>query len=210
MNLSQTLGQKWARLTTNLVVRQPRLWSLLRGPLRFQFDHLAPKWDEMRSSDTAYAPYEAALERVDPPQRALDLGTGTGGAALALARRYPEAEVVGADVSRPMIDQAWSHLTNDLRTRVRFDVADAAKLPYDDGSFDLVGLSNMIPFFDELERVLAPGGRLVIAFSGGAETPIYVPFDRLREELGRRGFSDFAEISTDPGTALLARKGQPA
>jgi SAM-dependent methyltransferase len=207
VNLSQTLGQKWARLTTNLVLRNPRLWSVLRGPLRWQFDKLAPKWDDMRSSDTAYAPYEAALERVDPPRRALDLGTGTGGAALALARRFPEAEVVGADLSRPMIEQAQSHLTDDLRARVRFEVADAAKLPYESGSFDLVGLSNMIPFFDELDRVLAPGGRLVIAFSGGAQTPIYVSFDRLRVELGRRGFSDFAEISTDPGAALLARKG---
>jgi SAM-dependent methyltransferase len=210
VNLAQTLGQKWARLTTNLVIRNPRLWSVLRGPLRWQFDKLAPRWDDMRSSDTAYAPYEAALDRVDPPRHALDLGTGTGGAALALARRFPEAEVVGADVSGPMIKQARSHLTDDLRSRVRFEVADAAKLPYEDGSFDLVGLSNMIPFFDELERVLAPGGRLVIAFSGGAETPIYVPFDRLREELGRRGFSDFAEISTYPGTALLARKGGDA
>jgi SAM-dependent methyltransferase len=205
MNL-QVLGQKWARLTTNLVVRDPRLWSLLRGPLRFQFDRLAPKWDELRTG-SAYAPYEAALERVDPPRRALDLGTGTGGAALALARRFPEAEIVGADLSRPMVEEAQSHLTEDLRSRVRFEVADASKLPYEDGSFDLVGLSNMIPFFDELERVVAPGGRLVIAFSGGAETPIYVPFDRLREELGRRGFTEFAEISTDPGTALLARKG---
>jgi len=46
-----------------------------------------------------------------------------------------------------------------------------------------------------------------VAFSGGAETPIYVPPDRLRRELGRRGFADFADFSTDPGTALLARKG---
>jgi SAM-dependent methyltransferase len=202
----QTVGRKWARLTTNLVVRQPWLWKVLRGPLRFQFDRLAPNWDAMRTG-WAYAPYEAALERVDTPRRALDLGTGTGGAAFALARRFPEAEVVGVDVSRAMIEQARSRLPEDLGPRVRLEVADASKLPYEDGWFDFVGLSNMIPFFDELERVTAPGGSLVIAFSGGAETPIYVPFDRLREELGRRGFTDFAEISTDPGTALLARKG---
>ena len=206
MNL-QTLTQRFARLTTDLVVRRPRLWFLLRGPIRFQFDRLAPQWDSIRDTETAYAPYEAALERVDPPpKRALDLGTGTGGAAFAIARRFPEAEVIGLDLAERMIEHARRNLTDDLRGRVQFEVGDAAKLPHEDRSFDLVGLSNMIPFFDELDRVLAPGGFLIVAFSGGAETPIYVPPERLRAELGRRGFSDFADFSTDPGTALLARK----
>ena len=205
MNFEE-LGRRFARLVTNIVVRRPRLWFLLRGPLRLQFDRLAPVWDSRRSAD-AYAAYEAALEGVDPPpRRALDLGTGTGGAAFRLARRFPEAEVVGADIAERMIEQARRNLPDDVRERVRFDVADASKLPYADDEFDVVGLSNMIPFFDELERVTAPGGFLIVAFSGGAETPIYVPRDRLRSELGRRGFSDFADFSTNPGTALLARK----
>jgi ubiquinone/menaquinone biosynthesis C-methylase UbiE len=207
----QTLGQRFARLATSVVVRRPRLWFLLRGPVRFMFDRLAPQWDAMRDGEAAYASYEAALELVEPPpKRALDLGTGTGGAALAIARRFPEAEVVGVDLSDGMIEQARRHLTDDLRRRVRFELADAASLPFDHGSFDLVGLSNMIPFFDELTRVLGPGGFLIVAFSGGAETPIYVSPERLRAELGRRGFSDFADFSTDPGTALLARKHERA
>ena len=209
MNL-QPLARRLSRLTTDIVVRRPRLWFLLRGLTRFQFGRLAPQWDAIRAGDTAYAPYEAALERVDPPKRALDLGTGTGGAAFAIAHRFPEAEVIGVDLAQQMIAQARGKLTDDLAGRVRFEVADAARLPYGGESFDLVGLSNMIPFFDELERVLAPGGSLIVAFSGGAETPIYVPPERLREELGRRGFTDFAEFSTDPGTALLARKAEHA
>jgi hypothetical protein len=46
----------------------------------------------------------------------------------------------------------------------------------------------------------------LFAFSGGSETPIYVPFDRLRGELGKRGFTDFADFSVGRGTALLAHK----
>jgi ubiquinone/menaquinone biosynthesis C-methylase UbiE len=203
----EAFTRRFARLTTDIVVRRPRLWFLLRGLIRLQFDRLAPQWDEIRSSETAYAPYEAALERVDrPPRRALDLGTGTGGAAFAIASQFPEAEVIGVDLADGMIEQARRNLTDDLRGRVRFEVADAAHLPDDDASFDLVGLSNMIPFFEELDRVLSPGGFLIIAFSSGAETPIYVPPERLRAELERRGFTDFADFSTDPGTALLARK----
>jgi ubiquinone/menaquinone biosynthesis C-methylase UbiE len=202
----EELGRKFARLATNLVMRSPRLWFVVRGLMRLQFDRLAPRWDAMRMPG-AYAPYEAALERIEPPpRRALDLGTGTGGAAFAIARRFPQAEVVGADLAERMIEQARQNTPDDLRDRVRFEVADASNLPYDDGSFDLVGLSNMIPFFDELGRVLAPGGWAVVAFSSGSGTPIYVPPERLRAELTLRGFSDFAEISTEPGTALLARK----
>lgn len=202
----EELGRKFARLATNLVMRSPRLWFLVRGPMRFQFDRLASRWDTTRSPG-AYAPYEAALDRVDPPpRRALDLGTGTGGAALAIARRFPEAEVLGVDLSRSMLEQARANLPDEFRERVRFELADASRLPHDEASFELIGLSNMIPFFDELDRVLAPGGSLIVAFSGGAGTPIYVSPERLRAELGRRGFSDFADFSTNPGTALLARK----
>ena len=64
----------------------------------------------------------------------------------------------------------------------------------------------MIPFFDELARVVAPGRHLVIAFTGGSETPIYVPPERLRGALGARGFAEFAEVLAGRGTALLARK----
>ena len=95
--LSVTLGQRFARLATNAVVRRPGLWRLFRGPLRRQFDRLAPRWDEIRTPDHLAA-FERALERVEPqPRRALDLGTGTGDGAFAVARRFPEAEVVGIE-----------------------------------------------------------------------------------------------------------------
>src|SRR5256714_9312066 len=98
-----------------------------------------------------------------------------------------------------MIEQARANLPGEFSERVRFEIADASRLPYDDASFDLVGLSNMIPFFDELELVLTPGGFLIVAFSGGAGTPIYVSPKRLRKELGCRGLTDFADFSTYPG-----------
>jgi SAM-dependent methyltransferase len=114
--------------------------------------------------------------------------------------------VLGVDLSPEMIEQARRHLAAELASRVRFEVADAARLPYADSAFDLVVLANMIPFFDELARVVAPGGRLVFGFSSGERTPIYVPPERLRSELARRGFAEFADFSAAGGTAFLARK----
>jgi ubiquinone/menaquinone biosynthesis C-methylase UbiE len=195
-------GQRLARVATDAVVRRPSLWLFFRGPIRRTFDRLAPVWDAYRSPD-AFAPIDAALETLETaPARVLDLGTGTGSVALLVAERFPAAEVIGVDVSERMIEEARRKGAG----RVRFEIADAERLPFEDGSFDLVTLGNMIPFFDELARVTATGGRVLFSFSAGTETPIYVPSETLRRELGARGFADFAEFSAGRGTALLATK----
>ncbi len=202
----EQLGRKFARFTTNQVVRRPRLWPLFRWLTRSQFNRVAPRWDEMRSPE-AFASLEAALDALHlSPKRALDLGTGTGRAAFLLARRYPEAEVVGVDLAADMLAEARRLTPPELADRVRFEEADAERLPYADGSFDLVSLANMIPFFQELGRITAPGGAVVFSFSGGSETPIYVPPEVLRGRLGEHGFAEFAEFAVGNGTALSARK----
>jgi SAM-dependent methyltransferase len=119
------------------------------------------------------------------------------------AERWPEADVTGADVSRGMVEQARLRSTSG---RQRYEVADASNLPYPDGAFELVAMNNMIPFFDEIERVTAPGGQVAIAFSRGPQTPIWVPLERVRSELERRNFSHVATFSGGPGLSLLARK----
>jgi ubiquinone/menaquinone biosynthesis C-methylase UbiE len=170
--LDLLLGRKFARVATNAVVARPGLWRVFRGPIRGQFDRLAARWNTIRSEE-AFAPLQQAVETLPtPPTRVLDLGTGTGLAAFALARRFPGAEVVGVDVAEKMVDEARRTTPPELAARVSFEQADAAALPYADGSFELVTLVNMIPFFDELERVTAPGGYVVFSFSSGPETPI--------------------------------------
>jgi ubiquinone/menaquinone biosynthesis C-methylase UbiE len=200
------LGPRFARVVTDVVVRRPELWRVFAGPLRRQFEQLAPSWDGRRSA-THLAGFEAALAAVPhQPGRALDLGTGTGEGAFAIARRWPAAEVVGVDLADAMVAEARRKTPPELAGRVRFEQADASELPFPDGAFDLVGLANMIPFFDELARVLVPGGWAVFGFSLGASTPIYVPPERLREELGRRGFGEFREVASGRATGLVARK----
>jgi ubiquinone/menaquinone biosynthesis C-methylase UbiE len=198
-------AQRFARLVTDAVVRRPALWRLFRGRLRSMFDGLAPTWETRIGPHHLWA-LELALEDVSPPRRILDLGTGTGVVATALGKRYPGSEVLGIDLSPRMIEEARRQLPPELAGRVGFEVADASALVCPDGDFDLVVLSNMIPFFDELARIVASGGTLVLSFSKGAETPIYVEPELLRRELGRRGFTEFAEFSAEPATALRAKR----
>ena len=200
------LGRKFARVATNTVVRRPRLWRLFRGRMERQFDGLAPVWDTIRAP-THLAAFELALGAVStPPARVLDLGTGTGAAAFALAWRFPDADVVGVDLSDGMIAEARRKIPSELAGRVRFERGDASALAFGDGVFELVSLANMIPFFDELGRLVAPGGAVLVSFSSGPSTPIYVPSERLRAELARRRFLEFEEFSAGPSSAFLARK----
>jgi ubiquinone/menaquinone biosynthesis C-methylase UbiE len=196
-----SFGTRLARLATDVVVRRPILWPVFRRLMEREFDRAASHWDSMRSPESS-APFEAALGSVEGPVTdALDLGTGTGVGAAAVLRRFPEAHVVGADLSEEMLERARRNVPG-----AEFRRSDASALPFRDASFDLVTHANMIPFFDELARVLRPGGTALFAFSIGDETPIYVTPERLRAELVERGFADFADFAAGRGTALTARK----
>jgi malonyl-CoA O-methyltransferase len=201
--------RKVARLATRAVVARPSLWRIFRRPLRAEFDRLAPQWEDVRGPE-ALAPLGAALDALDaPPRRVLDLGTGTGKAARLAAERFPQAEVVGVDLSPAMIEQATSLAPPGLEDRVRFEVADASRLPFGDGEFDLVILLNMIPFFDELVRVTADDGAIAFVSYSGPDTPIWTPPHVLRARVEPHGFDRFDDFAVGEGTALLARRAKP-
>lgn len=198
------IAPKLARLTTNVVTRVPFLWRVFRGPLTQRFDALSADWETKRLSPEHLVAFNAALDRIEtPPARILELGTGTGAGARAMSARWPEAEVLGIDVSEGMLAEARARASSEHQ---RYEHGDASALTAAAGAFDLVAMVNMIPFYDEIARVTAPGGQVAIAFSRGPTTPIWVPLDRVRRELARRGFSQIAEIDAPPGVALLATR----
>jgi SAM-dependent methyltransferase len=205
----ESAGRRFARLATQIVVARPALWRLFRRPIRRQFGSLASSW-EGRIGPEGLVPLGAALDRLDePPSKVLDLGTGTGKAARVVAKRFPGAEVVGVDLAPEMVQEAKQLLPVELAGRVTFEVADGASLPFPDAAFDLVVLQNMIPFFEELGRVVRPGGRAIFAFSRGAETPIWVPPEKLRARLGEVGFGEVQELTAGTGVAVLAAREDP-
>src|SRR5215211_4438973 len=137
------------RLLNRLIVRAPWIWPAVRGPMRRFFDRSAAGWDDRTGAVSVehLAPLAAALLHVKPaPERALEVGTGTGEGALLIAREFPQASVRGVDMSDEMIGAARAKVGLDPQGRVAFTVADAAELPYEDESLDLVAHLNMPPF----------------------------------------------------------------
>jgi ubiquinone/menaquinone biosynthesis C-methylase UbiE len=197
------------RALNTLVARFPASWPLIRAPMRSFFDRHAEGWDERTTagSPTHLAPLAAALLHVHPePERALDIGTGLGDGALLIAREFPHARVRGIDISGEMIRRAQARIGLDPEGRVAFKVADAAHLPFDDDSFDLVAQLNMPPFFAEIARVLRPGGCAIIAASWGPQTPFYTPDAVLKRGFRKAGLDLIESGEAADGTYFVARR----
>jgi SAM-dependent methyltransferase len=197
------------RAINALVARVPFIWPLLRGWSHRYWEGRAATWGERvdRSGPEYLAPLGAALLHVRPePERALDVGTGLGDGALLIAREFPHARVRGVDLSEEMIRRAQSRIGLDPEGRVAFKVGDAADLPFQQDSFDLVAQLNVPPFFAEIARVLRPGGFVVVAASWGPATPFYTPDRALERGFRRHGLEPVERGEAAHGTWFIARR----
>lgn len=197
------------RALNNAVARAPWLWPVLKLPMRGFFDRSAQGWDERTGAGSSehLAALAAGLLHVSPPpERALDLGTGTGEAALLVAREFPLARVRGVDLSEEMIAAAKAKVGLDPEGRIAFKVADAAALPWPDDSFDLVVALNMPPFFAEVARVLRPEGFVVTAASWGEATPFFTPRSVMARGFGKKGITEHVTGGAGSGTYWVGRR----
>lgn len=192
---------------TRLVARFPATWPLMRAPMRRFFDRAAGDWDNRTAGAERLRPLEEALKMAGAePRRALDLGTGTGAAAIWLAERFPQASVAGVDVAPAMVEQARARVPATLAERLSFEVADASALPFADGEFDLVVQVSVPVFPAETARVLASGGVFVAVSSIGAATPFHTPLSLLRRGFERQGLEWVGRGAAGAGLYCVVRK----
>jgi SAM-dependent methyltransferase len=183
-----------------IAAHAPWLWGLIRVPVTAFWNRMAGHWDS-NESPTRTQSLMSALESVGEPRRILEIGTGTGSGAAVLKARFPNADITGVDLSPEMVRIAQTKVKG-----VTFEPADASRLPFRDGSFDLIAQNNVPVYFNEIARVLAHGGRVLITSTLGPDTPYYTPHSVLKRGFGKLGFTELRSEQAPPGDWFLATK----
>lgn len=162
----------------------------------FSYDGVAGPfayWTERVTSSLANRLVELAC--LQPTDRVLDVGTGSGVIALRAAKHLgPQGRMVGVDLSQGMLESARAS-TKLLATPIEFLQMDAERLDFGPASFDIVlSLFAVLHFpnperaIQEMFRVVRPGGRVVIGIGRGpsvAQFPVGNAMVRAREYVSR-------------------------
>jgi demethylmenaquinone methyltransferase/2-methoxy-6-polyprenyl-1,4-benzoquinol methylase len=194
--------------------------------VRGVFDSVASRYDVMNDLMSmglhrVWKAFTIGIAGVREGQRVLDIAGGTGDLALAFARKVgPQGEVVHTDINETMLRTGRDRLVN-AGIVLPTVVCDAEKLPFPANRFDVVsvafGLRNMTHkelALREMQRVLKPGGRLLVLEFSRVAPPLSKIYDwysfQVLPRLGRWVAGDEASyrylaesIRMHPGQAEL-------
>ena len=157
--------------------------------VRGVFDSVAPKYDVMNDlmsagMHRAWKAYTVLVANVKEGQQVLDIAGGTGDLAMAFAPKAGvSGQVVHTDINEAMLREGRSRLL-DAGVSLPTLVCDAEHLPFPDARFDVVtvafGLRNMTHKEDalrEMNRVLKPGGKLLVLEFSKVARPLTKIYD---------------------------------
>ena len=143
----------------------------LKARSKAAFDEQAPIYDEGMQGDHARALYPCIIEEARramggiPVPSVLDVGCGTGMLSERLLGAFPSCRLTGVDLSPAMVERARARLAGRAEVRE----ADAERLPFHDGAFDLVVCNDSFHHYPDPDRaafqmwrLLRKGGALVL------------------------------------------------
>src|SRR6266705_5209308 len=148
---TQTGGPRQSHLLLFTRVRRNKVRHSL---LPHMTEWNAAEYYHRSSLQEAMAKEVIALLDLKGSERILDVGCGDGKITAEIASRSPRGSVVGVDPSRDMISFAQSHFAPATRSNLRFEVADARCLPFQD-EFDLVVSFNALHWTPEQDAALS-------------------------------------------------------
>lgn len=136
-----------------------------KSQVRRMFDTIAPSYDRLNhllsfNFDRLWRKRLVKMVAAENPNMVVDVATGTGDVALAIARRMPEAKVVGIDLSEGMLAVAQEKSKgSEVTERIEWLVGDGEALPTEDGVADVVTVVFGIRNFQNAEAGIAEAFR---------------------------------------------------
>lgn len=138
------------------------------------FDTISEGYDDLNrvisfGTDIAWRKKVIELVKASKPKQILDIATGTGDLAIALADSEAD-KIVGLDISKGMLSVGQTKINEkNLQDRIEMVQADSENLPYPDASFDAITVAfgirnfeNLDKGLEEIQRVLNKNGIFVI------------------------------------------------
>jgi len=139
------------------------------------------------------------------PEKVLDICTGTGFAAILVAKQFKDAIIEAVDSSPEMIRISRKKAKQKSYANVIFRLGNGMRLDYLDNSFDLIVTTNAPIYLSEAVRVLKPEGELLVAYSFGGQV-----FDGAKEDIIKLFHNNKLKLeklkSSDKGVFILGRK----
>ena len=173
------------------------------SPIAAMFDRISPKYDALNhlfslNIDKVWRRKTAKTVSKSHPKAILDLATGTADLAIAMAKRNPQAHIIGMDISEKMLEIGKAKVAQqNLESQIELRLGDAASLPFEEGAFDAVTVAFGVRNFEnlsnglaEISRVLKTNGQVcILEFSMPETFPVKqlyrLYFKRVMPKIGK-------------------------
>lgn len=173
------------------------------SPIAAMFDRISPKYDALNhlfslNIDKVWRRKTAKTVSKSHPKAILDLATGTADLAIAMAKRNPQAHIIGMDISEKMLEIGKAKVAQqNLESQIELRLGDAASLPFEEGAFDAVTVAFGVRNFEnlskglaEISRVLKTNGQVcILEFSMPEKFPVKqlyrLYFKRVMPKIGK-------------------------
>lgn len=164
----------------------------IKEGIKSTFDNVAQSYDNNKQFVISANAMTDLIELENGHVDILDLSTGTGNIAVQLAKKYPDANIIGVDISPEMLNIASKKTKEQGLKNITYTLQDVEELKLGDMKFDLITCGYGLFFYPDMDKVfynvcskLKDGGRFVFStFNENA----FQPYSKIFLDMLEQGY----------------------